>query len=174
MNGEAWIKEAYDAILANDFERALACFEQAIAGEPNHAPHYYKLSVTCARSGRLDRAMLAAGRAVELAPEDGSYRQHMDHVRALQHMERARILMERKEAGNPGENRKEALSLLREAVRLDPLSARAYLVMSAILEEAGERTAALQAVREALRLDPHRQEALALAARLAGNKPMLH
>jgi len=174
MNGEAWIKEAYEAILVGDYERALASFEQAIALEPDCASHYHKLAVTCARSGRLERAMQAASRAVELAPEEETYRQHLDHIKALQCLEEVKKRLERIGRSKQRNARREALELAREAVRLDPLSVEACLVLAALLEEAGEKAEALQVVRDALRLDPQRKEAALLEARLRANRPLLH
>ncbi|WP_438432373.1 tetratricopeptide repeat protein [Gorillibacterium sp. sgz500922] len=174
MSGEAWIKEAYEAILAGDFERALACFEQAIALEPDNASHYHRLAVTCARSGRLDRALRAAERAIMLAPGEDTFRQHLDHVKALQCLEKIQKRLARKSKGRSAEARRETLKLAREAVRLDPLSVDAHLVLAALLEEAGEIPLALQAAGDALRLDPQRKEAILLEARLRGNRPLLH
>ncbi|WP_058303855.1 tetratricopeptide repeat protein [Gorillibacterium timonense] len=174
MSGDAWIKEAYEAIWMGDFERAAACFELAIAEQPNCASYYYKLSVTCARSGYLERALTAVRRASELSPEEDSYRQHLNHVLALCYREQAKKRLEDLEAGKRDENRFEALQLLREAVRLDPLSAQAYMVMAAVLEESGNKPEALQAVQEALHLDPNLKEAVVLSARLTAGRPLFH
>lgn len=173
MNGEAWVKEAYDAILEGDFERAIACFERAIALDPGCASHHYKLSVTCSRSGRLKRALQAANQAVRLAPTDEGYRQQLNHVKALISMSQAKEQLDALKQEDKAESLRAAIRLLQNAVELDPLSTSAYLMLAAVFEEAGRSREALAAVEEALHLDPSHPEAAAFAARLGGKK-LLH
>ncbi|MDT2191680.1 hypothetical protein [Paenibacillus larvae] len=58
MNGEQEIQKAYQALLDNDFEQAIDCFEQAVRRDPLNADFHYKLSISCARSGKLKKLLL--------------------------------------------------------------------------------------------------------------------
>ncbi|WP_077997230.1 tetratricopeptide repeat protein [Paenibacillus larvae] len=67
MNGEQEIQKAYQALLDNDFEQAIDCFEQAVRRDPLNADFHYKLSISCARSGKLKKALAHARDALRLA-----------------------------------------------------------------------------------------------------------
>jgi Flp pilus assembly protein TadD len=173
MDGERWVKKAYDAILAGDFGRAVACFDRAVGTDPENASFHYKLSVTCARSGRLDKALQAANKAVELEPDNEIYIQHVHHVKAKELLAMAAQYMEGPEwdpeYGNGDkrdENRRKAAELLQRAVILDPLSAETFLLLGAVMGEAGEEASALLSVKEALRLDPNQPDGERLLAEL--------
>lgn len=158
MNGESAIQEAYEAILGNHFERAISCFEQAIALEPHNASYYYKLSVTCARSGRLDKALVAASRAADLEPDNLAYRQQVGNIRSLELLVEAKKSLQGK-----GENgAAEAVTKLRRAILLDPLSTEAYLLLGLAYGEQQDYSAAIRTLRELLKLEPHHKEGRAL------------
>ncbi|MBC8081042.1 MAG: tetratricopeptide repeat protein [Gorillibacterium sp.] len=175
MDANKKIKKAYEAILAGDFERAIDCFEQAIAEEPLEAAHYYKLAITCSRSGKLGKALNAAEAASRLAPSHEGYTQLIAHIEAMQLMEQANDLLAHRiaEQGKPP-TIDLVMELLEKAVRLDPLSAEAFLFLSAAYEEAGRRAMALRTVREALRLNPKLVEAKRILARLSYIDDSLH
>jgi tetratricopeptide (TPR) repeat protein len=152
MNGGEAIKKAYEAILRSDFEQAILWFEEAIAFEPGNAAYHYRLSITCARSNRLTVALNHAKEAVRLAPEEVSYRFHYEHLQAKERVVQAEAALQLGEA-----QLYLAVALLKDAVRLDPLSVEARLLLgyaNGELEEFGE---AISVLKEASKLDPQHE-----------------
>jgi len=165
MDGEEGIRRAYESILRGDFEQAIEWFEQAIALEPDNAAYHYKLSITCARSSRLSKAMEHAREALRLDPDNQAYTFHMNHLEAMEFAVQAEKLLEQQGQAYM------AAALLREAVRLDPLSSRAYLLLSVAYGEQEDFALAVQALQEALRLNPEDE----MARKLLGKyKHKLH
>ena len=169
MASERWIAKAYKAILDGDFQQAVVCFEEAVRLEPDNAEFHYKLSVTCSRSGRLDRALSAAQKAAELAPENVVYREQLQQVMAKELTARASVLMgsnalllglewEWNQPVLPDDNREadhsQAITMLRRAIQMDPLSADAYLLLAVACGETGDVEGAFRNMKEALRLNP--------------------
>lgn len=149
MEGGEAIKKAYEAILRSDFEQAIAWFQEAIASEPDNAAYRYRLSITCARSNRLAVALEHAREAVRLAPDDLSYKFHYEHLLAKERLVQAEVAV-----SQGGEQLYLAASLLKEAVRLDPLSVDAKLLLGFVLGELAEYAEAIAVLREAARLNP--------------------
>ncbi|WP_438445635.1 tetratricopeptide repeat protein [Gorillibacterium sp. sgz5001074] len=157
MNGEAYIKEAYQAILASDFESAIDWFEKAIAMEPDNASFHYRLSITCARSNRLVKALTHARTANRLAPDDPSYMIHLQRLEA-----RERVLQAESAFSQESGQLYMAVALLKEAVRLDPLSVEAYMLLGVASAALGEYPEAVRAMQEAQKLNPLHTGAAAL------------
>lgn len=168
MSADKKVKEAYAAILASDFERAIRLFEEAIAEEPEESAHYYKLSITYSRSGKLDKALDAAKTALKYAPGNESYAEMITHIEAKRLMEKAKSALAKRDLEKKDQERviHQVADWLEEAVRLDPLSAEAFLFLSAAYEEEGKIGPAIGMVREALRLSPQLPEAKRLLTRL--------
>lgn len=154
MDGETCLRQAYEAIYQGDFEAAIDWFGRAIALEPDNASHYYSGSITCARSGKLALAMNYALKAVELNPEEPSYRLNLKTIQAKHRIAEARQLLA---APNPDVDR--SVQLLRDAARHDPLSAEARLLLGILYRMRGEHALALESLRDALLLDPGLEEA---------------
>lgn len=154
MDGEEVIRKAYESILQSDFEQAIYWFEQAIALEPDNAAYHYKLSITCARSNRLYRALEHAEAAVRLEPESDAYRYHLRHLNAQELVWKAEKCFHRSR-----DQLYLALAYLKQAVSLDPLNAEAYLLLA--LAQAGleEYAEAVKALKELLRLNPLHESA---------------
>lgn len=153
MDGEEFIKRAYEAILKSDFEQAIACFEQAIALEPDNANFHYKLSITCARSNRLAVALEHAKAAMRLAPDDPSFRFHHQSLMAREKVAQAEALLRKGK-----EQFYLAAAFLKEAVRLDPLSLEAKLLLGYVCGELEDYHEAIAILKEADRLHPHHEE----------------
>lgn len=153
MDGEAYVRQAYEAILQGDFELALHGFQQAIAADPNNASYYYKGSVTCARSGKLPLAMTYAQKALELNPDDPTYKLHYRTVQAKQRVHEVR---NRLQLANP--NLAQCAADLKEAARLDPLSVEAYVLLGIVYRLRQEYRQSLESLQEALALDPQNEE----------------
>lgn len=149
MDGESSVKKAYEAILNGDFEEAVVRFEEAIALEPDNADTYYRCSITCARSGKWSKALHYASQAVELEPEQEEYSYHLQTVRSRQLVVEAEMLLAQKP-----EEQEQALAMLREAVRLDPLSMEALLMLGAAYASLNRFEEAAEPARAAVRLDP--------------------
>lgn len=149
MKGEDFIKKAYESILSNDFEQAIDHFERAIALEPANASYHFKLSVSYARSNRLQKALEHAELAIELDLERQEYRAHHQHVQAKLWMQSAEKALQQDPALPH-----EAVFDLNRAIELDPLSIEAYLLLGISYSELGDFFQAIQAIREALKLDP--------------------
>lgn len=158
MGGEHHIKKAYESILRNDFEQAITWFELAIRIEPDNADYHYRLSVSCARSNRLTKAIEHAQRSAALCPGNETYRFHLQRMHARKLTEEAEKAIEQLRLH-------EAESMLRRATALDPLAFEAYLMLAVVYDKLGDPAMAFGAAREALRLDPQHDMALKLAAK---------
>lgn len=156
MNGKKQIQKAYESILDNDFAQAIRSFEQAIELEPDNAEYHYKLSITYARSGRLDQALKHARAACELEPAHDTYRYHLSHLTALEMVRQAENLAE--SGGRRGLRKAERM--LKEAAMKDPLCTEAHLLLSAVCAELGKFRQAAESVREVLKLNPEHEGAL--------------
>ncbi|GAA3405107.1 tetratricopeptide repeat protein [Paenibacillus hodogayensis] len=159
MDGEDEIKQAYASILDADFERAIDWFEQAVRVDPDNADYHYKLSVTYARSNRLDKAIKHARLACKLQADHDVYRLHADAVEA-------RLLV--RDAGTQWDDSRQlyrAVEQLKQAVCLDPLLTEAYLLLAIAYGEQGQYELALQAAKDAVKLEPQNAQANRLAGR---------
>lgn len=147
MKAEEFLYKAYRSIYENDFEQAQHWFEQALAAAPDHADIHYRYSITCARSNRLDKALMHARLAAALAPDQEEYRLHYDR---LQSMELTHMAKKQEGYQGGGKNAAEPASrMLKRAVELDPLSADAQVWLAIAYGELGRYEQALHAVREA-------------------------
>jgi tetratricopeptide (TPR) repeat protein len=154
VNGEVYVRQAYEAILHGDFELALQGFQQAIAAEPDNADYYYKGSVTCARSSKLPLALQYAQKAVELKPDDHTYRLHLNTLKARQLTVDVRTKLQ---AASP--NVEGCIDELKEAIRLDPLSSQAFLLLGFAYRMRKDYRRSLEALKEVLTLEPMHEEA---------------
>ncbi|CAG7648821.1 tetratricopeptide repeat protein [Paenibacillus allorhizosphaerae] len=150
MSGEEAIKKAYESILKHDFAKAVVWFERAIALDPDCAAYHYKLSITYARSNKLEQATLHAKEAVRLDPDDEHYTMHYRHLQAKELLFQAEKLFEESD-----EQLYLAVALLKQAVDLDPLSVEAYLLLSIAYSQLEDYSHAIRAVKELLKLDPN-------------------
>ncbi|CAH0118778.1 tetratricopeptide repeat protein [Paenibacillus sp. CECT 9249] len=149
MNADEMIKQAYHSILQGDFGRAVYWFEQAILLDGNHPDYHYKLSITYARSGRLQQAIVHAKRASDLQPEHEKYRLHLQHLQAKERIEEAENY-----TGDNAIDAHAAIHLLRQAVELDPLAVRAYVLMAEAYAKLQDYHQAIRCLGEARKLDP--------------------
>lgn len=149
MNGKDKIKKAYESILEHDFEQAINWFEQAVQLEPGNAAYHYKLSITYARSNKLVSALQHANKACQIEPMHREYRFHLQHLQAKDLIYKAEKYFDHTE----GHLRK-AISLLQQAVSLDPLALEAFLLMGLAYAELNEYNVAVQKIKEVLKLDP--------------------
>jgi len=154
MDGDTCLRQAYDAIYQGDFESAAYWFGRAIELEPGNAAYYYSASITCARSGKLQLAMDYALKAVELEPDEPSYRLNQRMILSKQRIAEVRQLL-----SQPAPDVASGIALMREAVQLDPLSAEANLVLGVLYRMQRNYSQALDSLREALQLEPGLEEA---------------
>ncbi|KAA9006262.1 tetratricopeptide repeat protein [Paenibacillus spiritus] len=153
MSPEEYVQEAYRCILRSDFAEAILCFEAAIAARPDDAQVRYRCSITYARNGRLDRAVEHAQAAVDLAGEEHpEYRLHLQHLQAMTLVQEARRLLEQEKG--KGINPYHPVTLLKEAVSLDPLYGDAYVWLALAYSRVNEHLPAISALREVIALHP--------------------
>jgi Flp pilus assembly protein TadD len=154
LEGESCVQAAYEALLQGDFDAAAVWFVRAVEAEPDNPSYYFRGSVTLARSGRLGLALRYARRAVELAPDETSYALQLRLLESRERIDEAQRLL----SLTPSKP-ETAISLLKEAFRLDPLAAQAKLLLGVSYRLAGDDRSAREALREALLLNPQYEEA---------------
>ncbi|TKH41785.1 anaphase-promoting protein [Paenibacillus terrae] len=164
MKAEEYVQKAYQCILQNDFEQAVEWFEKAISAQPDHAEHYFRCSVTYARSGRIEQALAYAGDAVRLAPQQDEYVLHLHTLEARQQTEKARKMLDVDKA--TPQVRIDAILLLERAIALDPLCGDAFMLLALVYAEMNEYKLAVQAAREAAALFPHNEQLANLMKKL--------
>jgi tetratricopeptide (TPR) repeat protein len=154
MNGEQLIKKAYESILGHDFEQAIEWFKQAIQLEPANAAYHYKLSITYARSNKLTYALKHAKMACHINSQDKEYRFHLQHLQAKE------LIYKAEKYFTPSEDDlRMAVSLLKQAIILDPLATEAFLLKGLAYAELNEYVQAVLAIQEVLKLDPQHDNA---------------
>lgn len=156
MDGDQKIQKAYESILQHDFERAIEWFEQAVKDQPDNADYHYKLSITYARSNKLNQAISHAERAWKLAPDHEKYKLHIEHLRSRLYMKKAEKSLDGQE------HLPYAVSMLTRAITLDPLAVEAYVLLGTVYSELGDYKEAIEAFREASKLDPNNKQAMQL------------
>ncbi|MGM1020535.1 MAG: tetratricopeptide repeat protein [Bacillota bacterium] len=164
MKAEEYVQKAYQCILQNNFEQAVEWFEKAISAQPDHAEHYFRCSVTYARSGRIEQALAYAGDAVRLAPQQDEYVLHLHTLEARQQTEKARKMLDVDKASP--QVRRDAILLLERAIVLDPLCGDAFMLLALVYAEMNEYKLAVQAAREAAALFPHNEQLANLMKKL--------
>lgn len=152
MNQNDYVKDAYRAILRSDFTEAATCFEKAIAASPCDAEVRYRCSITYARSGRLDKAVEHALAAVKMNGSKQEYNLHLQHLQAMMLVNEAKRLLEDEEAGSL--NPYHPITLLKEAVSLDPLYGDAYVWLAIAHSRMNEHVQAISALKEVISLHP--------------------
>jgi tetratricopeptide (TPR) repeat protein len=157
MDGEEQIKKAYESILMHDFEQAIEWFGQAIAINPDNAAFHYKLSITYARSNKLNKALEHAKQAVLLDGAEAHYRLHYQHLQAKELIQQAEGCFT-----ESGDQLWLAVALLKKAIVLDSLCLEAFLLLGHGYSLLKEYDQAVQAIRECLKLDPQHEMGLRL------------
>lgn len=152
MNPSDYVKEAYRHILRSDFAEAIVCFEAAIAASPADAEVRYRCSITYARSGMLDRALEHVAAAVKLDSSKPEYNLHLQHLQALMLVQEAKRLLEdeRTRTHNPYH----PITLLKEAITLDPLYGDAYVWLAIAHSRMNEHLQAIATLKEVMSLHP--------------------
>lgn len=150
MDSDKKIHEAYASILKHDFEKAIAWFEEAVAENPENADYHYKLSITYARSGKLEKAYEHSKEAVKLSPDKQEYRLHNQHLKSLQLTVDAEKIIQSKMP----DRLPYGIDLLKKAIELDPLSIEAYVLLGYAYENTGQFDQAKRVWKQALELDP--------------------
>jgi tetratricopeptide (TPR) repeat protein len=148
FDGNGKIKEAYLEIFHGDYEKAIEAFKKAIEQDPDNASFYYKLSITCARSNKLDAAINAAEIAHSLEPEEPRYKIHLDMLRSRERCNKAKDLLD-----DPIQTT-HAITLLKQALKLDPLNTNGYLLLGLAYARLGDYDKAIRISKRLLKLEP--------------------
>lgn len=159
LSGEKELKKAYESILGQHFEEAVAWFQKAIEQDPSNAEYHYKLSITYARNGKLEEALASARRAAQLSPGSEAYAIQMRTLEAKQLSAKAERLL-----ASGTEHDALAAAYLLEAIRLDPLEEGAYILLAATYARMKEYKDAIATLKELLELEPSHKTALSLLA----------
>lgn len=162
MEGDDCLKQAYGCILQNDFEGAILWFERAIAADPNNASYYYRCSISYGRSGKWERALHYAVKAVELEPEQKAHLYQLHTVQA-----KLLVLSGKQELAKQPPDASIAAAALQEAIELDPLSFEAYYWLAKAFVLLNRLDEAVRFALEALRLNPADDEARSLFAEIS-------
>lgn len=152
MSPDDFIRQAYRCILRSDFAEAILCFEAAIAESPGDAEVRYRCSITYGRNGRLDKAIEHALAAVALDGSKPEYKLHLQHLQALTLVHEAKVLLEAEEKKN--QNPYRPITLLKEAIKLDPLNGDAYVWLALAYSRMNEHLQAISALKEVISLHP--------------------
>ncbi|MEX2416232.1 MAG: tetratricopeptide repeat protein [Paenibacillaceae bacterium] len=159
MDGKQHIQKAYESIIQQDFEQAIEWFEKAVADEPLNALYRYSLSITYARSNKLNKAIEHAAEACRLASQSDNYLLHLNRLKA-----RSLLLQAGQWLYKDHKRLSEAESLLKNAIQLDPLSLEALLMLALAYGIQERYNEAVQILVEASRLDPQHAEVTQLLA----------
>ncbi len=154
------LKKAYEAILSGDFEQAITRFEAAIEQDPGNAAAYYRCSISCARSGKWQKALHYAEQAVQLDSEHEEYAFHLQTMQAKQLVVESEVLL----AMQTSLSTEQALEKLQEASRLDPLNWDSLLLLGAVYASQNRLDEAASCALEAIRLNPDHSAARRLLA----------
>lgn len=155
MKSEQFVRNAYHCILQNDFKGALQWFEAAAAEDPDSAEIHYRCSVTYARSGRLDKAFEHAKLACELDPGKSEYLLNLQHLQSMRLVQEAKKVIDSGVA--PASELYQMVSVLKEAVRLDPLCEEAYIWLAVAYSQLNEHAQAIASLKEVIALQPQDQ-----------------
>ncbi|MEI0738503.1 tetratricopeptide repeat protein [Paenibacillus sp. JTLBN-2024] len=153
MKSEQFVRNAYQCILQNDFEGALQWFEAAAAENPASAEIRYRCSVTYARSGKIDKALEHAQKACELEPDKAEYALNLQHLQSMRIVQDAKKVLDSGDMAQASELY-QTVSVLKEAVRLDPLYAEAYIWLAVAYSQLNEHALAIASLKEAMALQP--------------------
>ncbi|MEK3716053.1 MULTISPECIES: tetratricopeptide repeat protein [unclassified Paenibacillus] len=152
MDHNDYVKAAYRSILRSDFAEAITLFEAAIAASPDDAEVRYRCSITYARSGMLDKALEHAVAARRLDGTKPEYQLHLQHLQALKLVQEAKRLLEDEAADSV--NPYHPITLLKEAVSLDPLYGDAYVWLAIAHSRMNEHLQAIAVLKEVMSLHP--------------------
>lgn len=77
MTGDNYLRAAYSYLYIGDYDKASDSFSRAMAENPQNPAYYFYASVTALRSGDANHAKQWAERALDLAPSDAFYQEHL-------------------------------------------------------------------------------------------------
>jgi tetratricopeptide (TPR) repeat protein len=153
MKSEDYVQQAYRCILQNDFVEAIRLFEEAIVITPLDAELYYKCSITYARNNHLAKGIEYADRAHKLAPEKAVYLLYLHHLKAMFLVQETKKQMDQLRTTTVIDFYK-VVTLLKEAIELDPLYGEAYVWLALAYSELNEHAKAISTLKEGLFLLP--------------------
>jgi tetratricopeptide (TPR) repeat protein len=136
----AWNGLGVSWVAANRFDRAIACFREALRIKPDYAEAWYNLGNAYVKAGDSAAAVTAYGEALRFHPRF-----------AFAWVNRGVAF------GNLGDHAN-AIASYREALRLTPADAEAWIGLGDACLAAGRREAADDAYRQAMRFRPGRPD----------------
>ena len=143
--------------LAGQCEAAIPELQRVVEAQPRRVPALFQLGNCLSRTGRKEEAARVLETFTRVKRE------------AMEQEERERLvhftMLEADRLASAGQV-KAAIAKAREAVAVDPASARAHAFLGSLLVETGDDAGALAALSEAARLDPTDAMALTEVGRL--------
>lgn len=136
------LKEQGDAFLRKgQLEEAKACYQHAIALDPNYPEAYGNLATALLKFGRLAEAEACFQRLLQIAPEDADAHNNLGVT--LQYMGRL----------------SEAVASYRKSIQIDPEHANAHNNLGAAFLKLGRLTEAEASCQHALQINPDNADA---------------
>ncbi len=158
-----------------DLEKAIACYREILAKEPNLARVHFNLGIALAKSGKLLSAMESYSQALKLKPDFAEALSNLgDVLIRLDKVEEAKVNLRKAVALNPefamaysnlaeahcrSHDTVQALAFAEKAVNLDPGLADAHNILGKVLKALGDPERAKEEFLEAIRIDPEHAKA---------------
>jgi tetratricopeptide (TPR) repeat protein len=159
VKGYGKIKEAYFKIFEGDYEKAIEAFKAAIEIDPNNPSYYYKLSITYARSNKLDQAIEAAEKAHSLNLDEPKYKMHLQTLLSREWCRKAE-----EQLHDPMQTTY-AITLLKQAIRWDPINVNGYLLLGLAYARMKDYPQAIRSMQKLLKLEPEHDIGKSLLAK---------
>jgi len=134
-----------------DYEGAKKVYQEIIKENPNFINAYIDLGRVCVRLNDLEGAAENFRKAIELDPENESYKKEFEAL-TRRYIQEGTQLMQRKSYAA-------ALEKYKQAVSLNPEDPLAYYFMAVVYLEEKNAAEALVAVNKSIELDPKYQKA---------------
>lgn len=136
------LQQGFQLHRANEFDKARALYDQALAADPNHAETLNLLGLLSWQTGKFAEALDVLGKAIEIDRTKSAYfANQAEAYRGLGRFD-------------------EAVESYHEAIRLQPDAAVAHLHLGKLLQQAGRLDEAIASYERAAALDPQRLEIL--------------
>lgn len=145
--GRKYIKDAYQAIYENDFQKAIIAFQKAIDCDPENALYHYKLSITYSREGNMKEAINSAKKACQLS-QNQTYKYHLQILLAKNNVFLAKSKID------TGILTSDIEKMLIQAQKFDPLNIEAYIVLGIYYGEKKLYELSFKEFELAQKLDP--------------------
>lgn len=165
------IDKAYDALQLNNYDRAIAAFEEALAGSPSRADWRKDLGYTLLKTGETEAARDQFGEALRLNPaDDGVALEYAYLCYETNQPAMARRVFERLKNGGDEQGARafesvdrplrEGIARWRQALAIDPDNFSAHEELARLAAQRDDSALAAEHYEAAWRLRPERRDLL--------------